>query len=91
MKKAPKSKRAADVARARAKKRVEDWRNRKTEDTYKLTVSCCNCGWPGSALLAKGQKPWGGRPCPNCGLTWCLNFRGDPQFAEESKPKGDES
>lgn len=38
----------------------------RTRETYRMSV-WCTCGWEGTALLRKGDKPPILKDCPNCG------------------------
>jgi len=54
----------------------------RTQDTYRLFVSCVNCGWNGIAILRKGDRPSTGKECPHCGCSYRLSFGTDPVFKQ---------
>ncbi len=57
----------------------------RTEETYELYVSCYNCGWEGIAIIRKGDKPNLGEECPNCEVSYRLNFKDDPKYTKKKR------
>lgn len=54
----------------------------RTQETYRLSLTCINCGWEGTALIRKGDKFSSMRECPHCGVSWVLHAGTDPDLAE---------
>lgn len=57
----------------------------RTQETYRLKVSCSNCGWKGVALLRRGDSPSWMQECPHCGRNR-LHYGTDPAFDTTAPP-----
>lgn len=62
----------------------------RTQETYRLSVTCSNCGWSGVALLRKGDRPSWQKECPHCGRN-NLHYGTDPVFAKEPAPSSEKA
>jgi rRNA maturation protein Nop10 len=56
----------------------------RTKETYTLTARCSHCGWSGTMLVRKGDRPSAMRECPHCEVAYVLNYGTDPVFAKEA-------